>query len=56
MSDNSRNSRDSGERTELRPVVPSDFLFRDHRSIVIDHRGEHYTLRITNNGKLILTK
>jgi hemin uptake protein HemP len=24
--------------------------------VILEHRGEHYRLRVTSNGKLILTK
>jgi hemin uptake protein HemP len=31
-------------------------LMGDARELVIEHGGEEYRLRITSNGKLILTK
>ena len=31
-------------------------LFLSQNEIIIDHQGEEYRLRITSNGKLILTK
>ena len=31
-------------------------LFRESQEVLIDHNGETYRLRITKNGKLILTK
>jgi hemin uptake protein HemP len=31
-------------------------LFGDSRELVIEHGGDEYRLRITNAGKLILTK
>lgn len=37
-------------------VVAAETLFRGSREIVIAHAGERYRLRITQNGKLILTK
>lgn len=37
-------------------AIPSDFLFQGSQEILIRHQGEHYRLRITRNGKLILTK
>lgn len=37
-------------------VVTSAELLRGEKEIVIAHRGEHYRLRQTSNGKLILTK
>ena len=36
--------------------IPTDRLFRGRQEILIDHSGEIYRLRITRNGKLILTK
>ena len=36
--------------------IPTDFLFQGAQEILISHNGEHYRLRITKNGKLILTK
>lgn len=52
---------ESGKRTEVRKretpeTVSSRTLFGDRRTLVIDHEGERYTLRITSNRKLILTK
>jgi hemin uptake protein HemP len=37
-------------------TISSRKLFGNHRTLVIDHEGEQYTLRITSNRKLILTK
>ena len=34
----------------------SGALFQDEKSIIIQHQDEHYFLRITKSGKLILTK
>jgi len=31
-------------------------LLGGHNQLVIEHNGAHYTLRITTNNKLILTK
>jgi hemin uptake protein HemP len=31
-------------------------LFKDRKTLIIEHRGEIYYLRITRNDKLILTK
>jgi hemin uptake protein HemP len=36
--------------------VESSLLFRGGREIVIVHDEQEYSLRITRNGKLILTK
>jgi hemin uptake protein HemP len=35
--------------------VPSQALFGKQRELVITHNGREYRLRITQNGKLILT-
>lgn len=37
-------------------AIQADLLFRDCQEILIAHHGETYRLRITRNGKLILTK
>ena len=36
--------------------IESQRLFQGNSEIVIVHYGEEYSLRITKNGKLILTK
>ena len=36
--------------------VPTDRLFQGRQEIRITHRDETYRLRITRNGRLILTK
>jgi hemin uptake protein HemP len=35
--------------------VPSETLLAHRRELVITHNGREYRLRITQNGKLILT-
>jgi len=42
----------------LEPSKPihSDSLFLRGDEVLIQHQGEHYRLRRTRNGKLILTK
>jgi hemin uptake protein HemP len=45
-----------GTRTFLPGIIPTDYLFQGNQEILISHNGEHYRLRITKNGKLILTK
>ncbi|MGR8997886.1 MAG: hemin uptake protein HemP [Gammaproteobacteria bacterium] len=40
----------------LRPRLHSVELFGTAREVVIDHAGEEYRLRLTRQGKLILTK
>lgn len=47
---------DSNKPTLQPGVVQADILFRGNHEIVISHNGAHYRLRITQNGKLILTK
>jgi len=39
-----------------KPRIESTELFQGEREIVIVHQEEEYNLRITRNGKLILTK
>jgi hemin uptake protein HemP len=39
-----------------KPRIASQRLFQGNSEIVIVHREEEYSLRITKNGKLILTK
>ncbi|MCQ8105461.1 hemin uptake protein HemP [Methylomonas sp. SURF-2] len=46
----------NGENDGVRPRINSKQLFADRNEIVIDHQGDEYRLRITSNGKLILTK
>ncbi|MBX3677977.1 MAG: hemin uptake protein HemP [Rhodocyclaceae bacterium] len=38
------------------PPVTSTELLRGRNEVLIAHRGEHYRLRQTSSGKLILTK
>jgi hypothetical protein len=37
-------------------TFPADRLFQGRQEVLIAHQGETYRLRITKNGKLILTK
>ncbi len=37
-------------------VVRATDLLRNRQVLVIEHAGERYLLRLTKNGKLILTK
>lgn len=39
-----------------KPRIESQRLFQGNSEIVIVHHHEEYSLRITRNGKLILTK
>jgi len=36
--------------------IRSESLFTQNDEVLIAHQGEHYRLRRTRNGKLILTK
>lgn len=36
--------------------ICSESLFTQNDEVLITHQGEHYRLRRTRNGKLILTK
>ena len=49
---------DSGHAAPLAPVrrVSSHRLLAGERELVIQHMGSEYHLRVTRNGKLILTK
>jgi hemin uptake protein HemP len=38
------------------PRVRSEALLLGRRRLIIDHEGASYTLLLTRNGKLILTK
>lgn len=44
------------EPANNRRKISSRQLFATQNEIVIEHMGEEYRLRITSNGKLILTK
>jgi hemin uptake protein HemP len=39
-----------------KPRIESNHLFQGNSEVVIVHQKEEYNLRITRNGKLILTK
>ena len=38
------------------PAFKSSDIFAGAREVIIEHDGEHYRLRLTGKGKLILTK
>jgi len=46
----------AGGPGKIRREFKSRDLFKEHTEIVIEHNGDEYRLRITSNGKLILTK
>ena len=49
-------SRQEGSETERFPVrVTSEALLGRRQELVIVHKGREYRLRLTQNGKLILT-
>ncbi len=39
-----------------KPRVQAAALLAGSREVIIEHAGEEYRLRLTKNGKLILTK
>lgn len=41
---------------EKKPRIESNSLFQGKSEVIIVHQNEEYNLRITRNGKLILTK
>ena len=57
-----KGNRECGEETASKPVAENGRTFRsaemfaNAREVIIEHEGEHYRLRSTRNGKLILTK
>lgn len=42
--------------SEKKPRIESNHLFEGNSEVVIVHQNQEYNLRITRNGKLILTK
>jgi len=52
-------SGDTPSRPDTRPPpvrVNIDTILRGRQEVIIEHRNEEYRLRITSNGKLLLTK
>ena len=49
-------SQDGHEIANRKPRFSCQQLFGMQNEIIIEHQGEDYRLRITSNGKLILTK
>jgi len=39
-----------------RPRIKVEDLMANHREVVLVHAGAEYVLRVTSNGRLILTK
>ncbi len=46
---------DCGFRERRPQRVSSRVLLSEGRELIIEHRGREYRLRVTQNGKLILT-
>jgi|KBSSwiStaDraftv2_1062776.scaffolds.fasta_scaffold111576_2 hemin uptake protein HemP len=61
MHDDSTNSAPTHFAVEATPLqdpprrIRSEDIMRGAREVVIEHDGRQYQLRITQNGKLILT-
>ena len=51
-----RNATEPDARIRLPHPIPADRLFEGRQEIQTAHGDETYRLRITKNGKLILTK
>jgi hemin uptake protein HemP len=49
-------STEPGQRPCPPDAIPAELLFQGGKEILVAHGGETYRLRITRNGKLILTK
>jgi hemin uptake protein HemP len=47
---------ESVKRVSVNKVVTSEALFAGAKELVIAHAGDEYRLRLTSQGKLILTK
>ncbi|MHB1144504.1 MAG: hemin uptake protein HemP [Thiobacillus sp.] len=47
---------ESGDPASRPAAIPAELLFQGSQEILIGHNGDTYRLRITRNGKLILTK
>jgi hemin uptake protein HemP len=47
---------EGGDASKRSPQIDSRKLFGPHRQLSIIHNSQQYTLRITSNDKLILTK
>lgn len=52
----SRQPDATGQEKRSPDSIPASRLFQGGQEILIDHNSETYRLRITKNGKLILTK
>lgn len=45
-----------GQRPCPPEAIRADLLFQGKQEVLIAHNGETYRLRVTRNGRLILTK
>lgn len=55
MLDVKDNAADKAQESKNRVIASAD-LFAGYRELVIKHAGDEYRLRLTSQGKLILTK
>lgn len=56
LPDHGRDSQINRDQNDGRNRLSSQQLFASQNEVVIEHNNEDYRLRITSNGKLILTK
>jgi hemin uptake protein HemP len=49
-------TRETREETDEHRIIPVRRLLGEDRAVRLEHDGDIYLLRITRNGKLILTK
>lgn len=47
---------DLSGKPDTQPTIDSAQLLRGQRTVGIEHGNQHYTLRLTRDNKLILTK
>jgi len=52
---NMTNPATAQQRLSVPTKVPSELLLGARKELVITHNGREYRLRVTQNGKLILT-
>lgn len=49
-------ANNEGKSRSSKRTIASEALFAGERELMIQHASDHYHLRITSQGKLILTK
>ena len=49
-------ARTAAERADAPERIAIEAILRGRQEVIIQHRNEEYRLRITSNGKLLLTK